>query len=177
MSSTSSLVSLLTSRIGTETASTTAPRPATDATTTSGSRWLEDETKTLILVWGEDNVQSQLDGAVRNKTIYGKIAKEMKDHGYTRDWVQCRNKIKNLKKEYRIVKDNNDETGRARKTCKFFDELDEILGHRPASTPAILLDTGDTQDISEDQVSQGSDIGEADTNGTYTVADRSVAPS
>ncbi len=46
--------------------------------------------KTLISVWGEDNIQTQLDGAVRNKTIYEKIAKGMKEHGYKRDWIQCR---------------------------------------------------------------------------------------
>ena len=27
-----------------------------------------------------------------------------------------------------------------RKTCRYFDELDEILGHRPASAPSHLLD-------------------------------------
>lgn len=160
MSNRSTLISLLT---GTN----TTPEAATvsDATGTCGSRWLDEETKTLISLWGEDNIQCQLDGAVRNKTIYQKIAKLMKDHGYTRDWVQCRNKIKNLKKDYRIVKDNNDETGRARKTCKYFDELDVILGHRPASIPAVLIDTGrGTEDTGESQHSI-FDIEETDING------------
>ena len=67
-------------------------------TTTCGSRWLDDETKTLISVWGEENVQQQLDGAVRNKTVYEQVAKKMNNYGYKRDWVQCRNKIKNFKK-------------------------------------------------------------------------------
>ena len=66
----------------------------------------------------------------------------MRKEGYDRDWQQCRTKIKNLKKEYREVKDN--QTGRGRKTCKYFLELDSILGHRPASVPAALLDTGST---------------------------------
>ena len=52
-------------------------------------------------------------------------------------------KSKNLKAEYRKVKDNG-ETGRGRKTCKFYSELDSILGHRPASVPTILLDTGNS---------------------------------
>ena len=50
-------------------------------------------------------------------------------------------------KNYRTVKDHNNETGRGRKTCKFFEELDEILGHRPASTPHVLVDTGRHHDI------------------------------
>ena len=46
------------------------------------------------------------------------------------------------------MKDNNGETGRGRKTCRFYRELDNILGHRPASVPAALLDTGTTDDNS-----------------------------
>ena len=51
-------------------------------------------------------------------------------------------KNQNLKKEYRQTKDHNGQTGRGRKTCKFYRELDNILGHQPASSPAVLLDTG-----------------------------------
>ena len=48
------------------------------------------------------------------------------------------------KTKYREIKDNNNKTGRGRKSCKFYKELDKILGHRPASVPTVLLDTGDT---------------------------------
>ncbi len=41
-----------------------------------------------------------------------------------------------------MVVDNNKETGRGRKTCKFFSELDSILGHCPATVPPVVLDTG-----------------------------------
>ena len=50
---------------------------AVDGTTTCGSRWLDEETKTLISVWGEENVQQQLDSAVRNKVVYEQVAKKM----------------------------------------------------------------------------------------------------
>ena len=53
--------------------------------------------------------------------------------GFVRDWKQCRTKIKTIKKEYRQVKDHNGETGWGRKMCKFYTELDHILGHRPGS--------------------------------------------
>ena len=48
------------------------------------------------------------------------------------------------------MKDHNGETGRGRKTCKFFKELDSILGHRPASVPAALLNTGTGSSTVED---------------------------
>ena len=94
-----------------------------------------------------------------NKVIYDEIARKMREQGYNRDTEQCRNKVKNLKKHYREVKDNNKETGRGRKTCKFFEELDLILGHRLATVPTSLLDTGDSP------VSASTSNQEADTNG------------
>ena len=65
----------------------------------------------------------------------------MSEKGYPKDLEQCRTKIKNLKKEYKTVKDNNGETGRGRKTSRYYDMLDSILGHRPASVPHNLLDS------------------------------------
>ena len=110
--------------------------------TNRGTSWSDSEVRALISIWGESDIQEELDGAVRNRVVYEEIAKKMKEQGYDRDSGQCRNKIKNLKKEYKAVKDNNKETGRGRKTCKFFTELDHILGHRPATVPHSLLDTG-----------------------------------
>ena len=113
----------------------------------------------------------ELDGAVRNKVVFQEISRKLQNEGYSRDWEQCRTKIKNLKKEYRAVKDHNNETGRGRKTCKYFDELDEILGHRPASVPTILLDTGSS--------SQDADLGSAidekpNGNTTAKISNRTI---
>ena len=55
--------------------------------------------------------------------------------------MQCREKIKKLRAEYKKVKDHNDETGRDRKTFVYFDRLDDLLGHRPATQPQHFLDT------------------------------------
>ena len=64
----------------------------------------------------------------------------MQDQGYDREWTQCKSKIKNLKTDYRIAKDHNNETGRGRKTFKYYDEVDAVLGHRLASRPPVILD-------------------------------------
>ena len=112
--------------------------------TNRGTVWADKEVKALFTIWGNSKIQEELDGAVRNKFVFQSIAKQLQDQGYERDWMQCRAKIKNLKTKYREVKDNNKETGRGRKSCKFFLELDEILGHRPASVPSVLLDTGES---------------------------------
>lgn len=44
--------------------------------------------------------------------------------------------------EYKRVKDHNGVTGNGRKTCKFYEKLDGILGHRPSSAPSVLMDAG-----------------------------------
>ena len=41
--------------------------------------------------------------------------------------MQCRTKIKNKNKNYKKVKDSNNKTGEDRKSCKFYDKLDQIL--------------------------------------------------
>ena len=116
--------------------------PATEATANSrGVSRSDDEVKALLAIWGEDKVQEELDGAVRNKVVFLGIAKKMQELGYDRDWQQCKIKLKRM---YRGIKDHNGEIGRWRKTCKFYKELDEILGHRPASVPPVVLDSGAT---------------------------------
>ena len=125
--------------------------------TSRGSLWSDNEVRALVSIWGEDNIQEELDGAVRNQVIFNNIATKMREKGYERNWQQCRTKIKNLKKEYRQTKDHNGQTGRGRKVCKFYRELDSILGHRPASVPAVLLDTGTTNSSSSTENLQGDD--------------------
>ena len=137
----------------------------TMAETNRGTTWADKEVKTLLTIWGDSKIQEELDGAVRNKVVFECIAKKLQEQGYERDWKQCRAKVKNLKTKYREVKDNNDKTGRGRKSCEFYRELDEILGHRPASVSSALLDTGDfSSTLSESDAENEED----DMNGKET---------
>ena len=65
--------------------------------------WTNAETKALIDLWGEQNVQEQLDNVRRNKDVYEKIARGMAEQGYNKSWKQCRVKVKNLTQRYRKV--------------------------------------------------------------------------
>ena len=69
----------------------------------AGADWTAEETRTLISIWGQSQVQAQLDGVTRNRHIYEAIAREHVDAGYNRTWEQCRTKIKNLTQRYRKV--------------------------------------------------------------------------
>ena len=110
-------------------------------------------------------MQKQLDGVVRNKVVYEKVAVEMGKLGFERNWQQCRIKIKNLTHKYRKVsmvffmlckfmvlffnkvKDHNDRSGKDRITCPFFEELDAVLGTRASSCPVVLLESNLTAGI------------------------------
>ena len=43
--------------------------------------WISDETRDLITVWDSPEVQNELNGVVRNKAVYEKVAKELKTLG------------------------------------------------------------------------------------------------
>ena len=80
--------------------------------------------------------------------------------GYNRTLVQRRDKIKKVRAEYRKVKDHNSESGRERKDLSYFDKLDAILGHRPATQPGTSNPVGEEANIST--------VSEPEENERYT---------
>ena len=70
------------------------------------SLWSCEETRTLVGIWGAADVQRQLDGVVRNKLIYQRIATAHNQYGYDRTAEQCRHKMKNLVQKYKKVISN-----------------------------------------------------------------------
>ena len=65
--------------------------------------WSAAETRALISVWVLANVQNELDGVTRNRTIIEIITKEMSELGHEKTWKQCRTKVKYLTQRYRKV--------------------------------------------------------------------------
>ena len=103
--------------------------------------WTESETKALLSVWGSEQIQSELEGVVRNKNIYEKISNQLSKNGVSRNWKQCRDRVKNLLAKYRKVKDNNRQTGNNRQNCPFYNEIDVIFGTRPVSVPPVVVES------------------------------------
>ena len=107
--------------------------------------WTRQETLKLIEIWGRENIQAQLEVCKRNQKVFQTIAREIQSEGYDRSYQQCREKVKKLKKEYKKIKDKLNKTGvsgRKRLTSwDFFDPLDSILGHKPATHPPVVLDS------------------------------------
>ena len=88
----------------------------------------------LIEVGGEESIQSQLEGCSRNKHIYEKISKKLEEAGYERTGIQCRDKVKKLRQEYKKIKDKMTKTGEEGKkrlidSWDYYEPLDAILGN------------------------------------------------
>ena len=64
----------------------------------------------------------------------------MEEEGCERTGSQCREKVKKLRGDYRKIKDNNNESGRVRRSSKIFEAKDRILGHKPAMHPSVVVD-------------------------------------
>ena len=84
------------------------------ARNSQGASWSDEEVLILIGIWGEAKVQEELDGAMRNKSAFVTISRKMLEAGFTRDWKQCRDKLKNLKVGYKAEKDHNGQPFRER---------------------------------------------------------------
>ena len=120
--------------------------------------WSDNEVLQLINLWGEEGVQEQLEGGKRNKHVYEKISKALGKIGIYKSGDQCRAKMKKLKMDYRKVKDKNGKTGRRTAIWKYFEALDVILGHSPATVPPVLLDTAAEQLVVSSAVDDESEV-------------------
>ena len=105
-----------------------------------GAIWQDEEVVALIALWGEEDIQAKLEGTTRNIKVFETISNKLKDLGFeSRTAVQCREKVKKLKADYRKMKAHNNRSGRNRKTSRYMDQLDLILGHRPASQSLVVF--------------------------------------
>ena len=75
--------------------------------TDRGATWSYDEGKTLIGIWADEKVQHQLDNCTKKVPVFQNIAKRLEEAGFTRTFMQIREKLKKLKQQYKKVKDNN----------------------------------------------------------------------
>ena len=78
------------------------------------------ETLKLIEICGDGVMQAQLEGCKHNQEVYDKITKDLIEAGYQRSGQQCRDKIKKLKGEYRIVCDKKVRQVKAGTRCGNF---------------------------------------------------------
>ena len=114
--------------------------------------WSKEETFKLISIWSEDNIQAQLEGCKRNRKVYTKISRELSVAGYNRTYEQCREKLKKLKIGFKKISDKRKETGQGRyPEWDYYDAMDEVLGHKPSTQPAVVVDTLEDSQVQDTQ--------------------------
>uniref|UniRef100_A0A1X7V8M3 Myb/SANT-like DNA-binding domain-containing protein n=1 Tax=Amphimedon queenslandica TaxID=400682 RepID=A0A1X7V8M3_AMPQE len=115
------------------------------------------DVRALIDIWGDADVQQQLDSVSRNRHIYEKISTDLNNLGYHKTGKQCKTKVKNLTQRFRKLRDGHCFTG-TRLEWHLYDNIDAILGTRASSDPPFVLDSGALEasiitDITEPEVS------------------------
>ena len=117
----------------------------------TGRVWTDAEYGTFLDIWMTQEIQSKLDGTVRNNAVFNLISESMAKEGYDRTSKEIKNKMKNVKRIYKKVSDHNKRSGVQRKELQFQDKLDIILGDRPSSAPvATFVSMPEAEDGDED---------------------------
>jgi hypothetical protein len=108
--------------------STFPKRKANEAT----SYWNTDATMYLLASLKSLNYFGNKDGRTKKK-LHVEISTLLNEAGFKFTADQCCGRIKTLVDAYRKVKDHNRQSGNETKTCKFYDDLDDLLGQRPVA--------------------------------------------
>ncbi|XP_043285711.1 uncharacterized protein [Venturia canescens] len=143
----------------------TAPKLVAASTTSSGASWKDDnEVRCLIHLWHEHLA------AFKNKKsreVWASVAQKLSEtqpEWRKKTGVQCENKIKDIKRKYTETKDHNNKSGNDPKSCKFYEELDEILSEKPNITPVALASNLQKRKISDfEDSNDGSECSTAST--------------
>jgi hypothetical protein len=151
-----------------------------------GRIWTEEEIAALLAIWGDESIQRKLRGKVRNTVPYKAIAEDLGRQGFHRDFNQCREKIKALKKRYKEVVDAQRRSGAGVDSddeCplgfRWFKEIDNIEGNRAVVCPPALLDTSiaESRSLVVEEQSTTPSVGE-ERSVTPSISDeRSTTPS
>ncbi|XP_034610056.1 zinc finger and SCAN domain-containing protein 29-like [Trachemys scripta elegans] len=111
--------------------------------------WTTAELLDLLSIGGEEAVQSQLCWGYRNWDTYGQISRGLCEKGCDQDTLQCREKTKELRKAHHKTREANCHSSASPTTCRFYKELDAILGGYPTSIAKIPVDTSEGTEAAE----------------------------
>lgn len=89
-------------------------------TASARTEW-SDTTIDLLLARYEDLQESYDNGKLTNRKLFDMISKEMREHHYPFSGTQCSDKMENLKKKHKNIKDWNNVSGNSKKTWIHYD--------------------------------------------------------
>ncbi|OXU19713.1 hypothetical protein TSAR_001206 [Trichomalopsis sarcophagae] len=102
--------------------------------------WSDAETLLLIKLY-KDNDAAYNEGKMTYKTFWKRIIDVMVSKGYNVTTSRCTSKMDSLKRMYKNVKDHNAQSGNDKKTCNFYEELDELFNKKPWINPLSVAES------------------------------------
>ena len=78
----------------------------------------------------------------RCNQTWSSIKIEVDKYGNSKSLMQCKNKIKALKDQYKKAKENNGKSGEEAKSSSFCDQFNRILSERTTSTVPEFKEVG-----------------------------------
>lgn len=93
-------------------------------------KWTDEDVQVLLNIYAEENIQKEFESSARNAKVYQKISARLGEMGIQHSPQRCREKIKKMKQDYKKIKDYNRLNGANRRSGKWFERLDAILGQR-----------------------------------------------
>ncbi|CAF2084003.1 unnamed protein product [Rotaria magnacalcarata] len=91
--------------------------------------WDLEETRALLDLLKDERIFKAIE-SVRTREIYHEIAERLRQAGFNRDWNQIRGRVKNLKFSYKKARALHEEHGQSTLTCRFYDDLHYLFGHK-----------------------------------------------
>lgn len=105
----------------------------------SDVRWQPEAVKLLVSLRVEKDYKFNM--LKTHVSLWEEISKCLAEQGHTITEKQCSNKWKGLKRDYKSVIDNNSKTGSDKKSCKFYEEFNQLFGNKASTRPSFTLDT------------------------------------
>uniref|UniRef100_A0A8C6UXV6 Myb-like domain-containing protein n=1 Tax=Neogobius melanostomus TaxID=47308 RepID=A0A8C6UXV6_9GOBI len=108
--------------------------------------WSDKETVILLEIWGDSQVQENLQRYPQNTPVYSEIAEKLAACGYRRSTDQCHTRIKRLKALYR---NRSTKAG-----FKFHNIMEKIMNSQPStmSTQIYLVSFSQGESLSAERV-------------------------
>lgn len=97
-------------------------------------KWTDEDVQVLLNIYAEETIQKEFECSARNARVYQKISTRLSEMGIQHSAQRCREKIKKMKQDYKKIKDYNRVNGSNRRSGKWFERLDAILGQRGADS-------------------------------------------
>ncbi|XP_062606717.1 uncharacterized protein LOC134268476 [Saccostrea cucullata] len=105
--------------------------------------WTTKEAKALFEMRKE--YEEKFGSMKCHKTLWAQISSSLSKAGVVASAMQCSNKWKSLKREYKKTIDHNSHTGNEKKTCQFYEDFNEMYGHRSGTQPEFVMSSRSTE--------------------------------